>query len=78
MQDKRIAFLLACGLRRHEGTELTVDHLQRREGHWAVVDLCGKGRSRRDGSGSGLSLLRTQDMDRRCGNQKRKGVPPRE
>jgi integrase len=43
MQDKRIAFLLACGLRHPEVAELTVDHLQRREGPWAVVDLCGKG-----------------------------------
>ena len=43
MQGKRIAFLLACDLRRHEVAELTVDHLQRREDHWAVVDLCGKG-----------------------------------
>jgi site-specific recombinase XerD len=34
-----LAILLACGLRRHEVAELTVDHLQQREGHWAIVDL---------------------------------------
>jgi integrase len=34
--------LLACGLRRHEVAELSVDHLQQREGHWAIVDLSGK------------------------------------
>lgn len=47
MKGKRdralLALLLACGLRRHEAAELTVDHLQQREGHWAIVDLSGKG-----------------------------------
>ena len=38
-----LALLLACGLRRHEVAELTIDQLQRREGHWAIVDLSGKG-----------------------------------
>jgi site-specific recombinase XerD len=35
--------LLAGGLRRHEIAELTVDHLQQFEGHWAIVDLVVKG-----------------------------------
>src|SRR5207247_2314895 len=39
-----LALLLACGLRRHEVAELRVEHLQQREGHWAIVDLVGKGR----------------------------------
>jgi site-specific recombinase XerD len=38
-----LAILLACGLRRHEIAELTLDHLQEREEHWAIVDLVGKG-----------------------------------
>ena len=38
-----LAVLLGCGLRRRELTDLTVDHLQRREDHWAIVDLVGKG-----------------------------------
>ncbi len=38
-----LSVLLACGLRRHEVAELTIDHLQQREGHWAIVDLRGKG-----------------------------------
>jgi len=38
-----LAILLACGLRRHEIAELMVDHLQQREGHWAIVELAGKG-----------------------------------
>src|SRR6059036_4189110 len=37
-----LALLLACGLRRHEAVTLTLDHLQQREDHWAVVDLLGK------------------------------------
>ena len=37
-----LAVLLACGLRRHELAGLTVNHLQQREGHWAIVDLRGK------------------------------------
>jgi site-specific recombinase XerD len=43
-RDRAIfALLLSCGLRRRELTELTLDHLQRREDHWAIVDLVGKG-----------------------------------
>jgi len=38
-----LALLLACGLRRHEAVELTLDQLQQREEHWAIVDLVGKG-----------------------------------
>jgi integrase len=38
-----LSILLACGLRRHEVAELSIDHLQQREGHWAIVDLSGKG-----------------------------------
>src|ERR1022692_4814930 len=37
-----LALLLACGLRRHELAKLTFDHLQQREGHWAIVDLSVK------------------------------------
>jgi site-specific recombinase XerD len=37
-----LAVLLGCGLRRGELIELTWDHLQRREDHWAIVDLVGK------------------------------------
>ena len=37
-----LALLLACGLRRHEIVALTLDHLQQREEHWALVDLVGK------------------------------------
>lgn len=39
-----LAVLLGCGLRRREAAELRTAHLQRREDHWAIVDLVGKGR----------------------------------
>jgi site-specific recombinase XerD len=39
-----LAILLGCGLRRREAAELDIAHLQRREGHWAIIDLAGKGR----------------------------------
>ena len=38
-----LAVLLGCGFRRSELVHLKVEHLQRREEHWAVVDLVGKG-----------------------------------
>jgi site-specific recombinase XerD len=38
-----LSLLLACGLRRSELAELKADDLQRREDHWAIVDLAGKG-----------------------------------
>jgi hypothetical protein len=37
-----LATLLGCGLRRRELAELTFDYLQKREDHWAIVDLVGK------------------------------------
>jgi site-specific recombinase XerD len=37
-----LCLLLACGLRRHEVVGLRVDDLQRREEHWAIVDMVGK------------------------------------
>src|SRR4030095_11383248 len=37
-----LSILLGGGLRRRELAELTFDHLQQREDHWAVVDLIGK------------------------------------
>ena len=37
-----LCLLLTCGLRRHEVVGLRVDDLQRREEHWAIVDMVGK------------------------------------
>jgi integrase len=30
-------------LRKHEAVTLTLEHIQQREEHWAIVDLVGKG-----------------------------------
>jgi site-specific recombinase XerD len=38
-----LAVLVGCGLRRKEAAELDLANLQRRDDHWAVVDLVGKG-----------------------------------
>ncbi len=38
-----IAILIGCGLRRAELAALNLDRLQTRQGHWAIVDLVGKG-----------------------------------
>jgi len=37
-----LAILLGCGLRRRELAELHVDKIERREDHWAIVDLVRK------------------------------------
>jgi site-specific recombinase XerD len=38
-----LAMLLGCGFRRSELVGLEMDEIQLRQGHWAVVDLIGKG-----------------------------------
>lgn len=37
-----LAVLLGCGLRREEAANLTLDHVQQRDGRWVIVDLVGK------------------------------------
>lgn len=37
-----LAVLVGCGLRRSEAASLTFEHVQEREGRWAIVDLVGK------------------------------------
>src|SRR5947209_5514518 len=36
------ATLLGCGLRRSEVANLTIKHVQQRDGRWCIVDLIGK------------------------------------
>jgi len=44
LRDRAIlAVLLGCGLRRSEVAALTFEHIQQRDGRWAIVDLTGKG-----------------------------------
>jgi site-specific recombinase XerD len=38
-----ISVLLGCGLRRAELASLRKEDVQLRQGHWAIVDLVGKG-----------------------------------
>src|SRR6202795_719834 len=38
-----LALLLGCGLRRSELVHLSMEHVQQREEHWAIIDLVGKG-----------------------------------
>jgi integrase len=38
-----LALLIGCGLRRGELLALTLESLQRREEHWVIADLVGKG-----------------------------------
>lgn len=38
-----VSVLVGYGLRRGELSALTVEDLQIRQGHWAIVDLVGKG-----------------------------------
>ncbi len=38
-----ISTLIGCGLRRSELVGLDANHVQMRQGHWAIVDLVGKG-----------------------------------
>src|SRR3954470_20605157 len=43
LRDRAIlAVLLGCGLRRSEVAELTLAHVQQRDGRWCIVDLVGK------------------------------------
>ena len=56
-----LALLLGCGLRRSELVHLTMEHLQQREEHWAIVDLVGKGGAHPDRASAGLG-----EGDRRC------------
>lgn len=38
-----LGLLLGCGLRRSEVANIQVEEIQQRDGHWAIVDLIGKG-----------------------------------
>ena len=44
LRDRAIlAVLIGCGLRRSEAAKLCGNHIQQREGRWAIVNLVGKG-----------------------------------
>ena len=62
-----LSVLLAVGCGVTRLAELTVDHLQQREGHWAIVDLSGKGGHVRTVPVPDWVLLRTQRLDGAAG-----------
>jgi site-specific recombinase XerD len=39
-----LCLLLGCGLRREELAQLSVEHIQQRDGRWVLLDLVGKGK----------------------------------
>ena len=83
-----LALCLGCGLRRSELARLTIEHLQRREDHWAIVNLMGKaahpngsrsqlgqiGPGRMDGGGN-TRLLEQGEINRRTGKKAQPQLP---
>jgi site-specific recombinase XerD len=66
-----LAVLLGCGLRRREAAELHLANLQRREDHWAIVDLIGKaGKSWGDGMMEGVVWHVVRDCAKKAGIEK--------
>ena len=63
-----LAMLFGCGFRRSELVGLELDDIQMRQGHWAVVDLVGKGgpHSNCPDSRVGQSRSRPVDMRSQC------------
>lgn len=48
LRDRAVlAVFLGAGLRRSEAVDLTWEHIQQREGRWAIVDIQGKGNKTR-------------------------------
>lgn len=68
-----LALPLACGLGRHEAVTLTLDHLQQREDHWAIVDLVGKA-ARANRLGSRLGEARARGVAKRSRYRSRESV----
>lgn len=63
-----MAVLLGCGLRRAELSALKVEGMQNRQGHWAIVDLVGKGGQCEDGPHSHVG-----QRGGRCGERHERG-----
>jgi integrase len=60
-----LAMLLGCGFRRSELVGLELDEIQMRQGHWAVVDLIGKGGHIRTVPYSNLGKVGARSVDGR-------------
>src|SRR5262249_580553 len=70
-----LALLLACGLRRHEGVPLTLDHLQQREKTLSHRRLGRQARPRSDSACARLGETGVGRVDRRGCCRSREGVP---
>ena len=75
LRDKRdlaiISLLLGCGLRRSEVVALKVGDIQRREDHWAIIDLVGKSRACADSAGTCMGQSGNRHMDPECCRRQR-------
>ncbi len=64
-----IALLLGCGLRRSEIVTLSVGDIQKREEHWAIVDLVGKAGQRANRTRTSLGEDRGRPLDPKRSHQ---------
>ena len=72
-----LPILLGCGLRRRELSDLDFAHLQRRDDHWARVDLVGKGGHVKTVPVPGLGEGGDRSLDQICWNLIREIVSSR-
>lgn len=72
-----LATLSGCGLLRREFAELTLDQLQRREDHWAIVDLVGKGGHVRTVPVPDWVKTNHRHLAHRCRGYERENIPLR-
>ena len=70
-----ISLLLGCGLRRSEVVALKVGDIQKREDHWAIVDLVGKSRPRANRPRTGLGKNGGRQLDRMRSRCQRAAIP---
>jgi len=72
-----LAMLFGCGLRRSELAGLEMDDIQTRQGHWAIVDLIGKGGHVRTVPIPHWAKQALDEWDRSSGNYKGKDLSSR-
>ena len=71
-----LAMLFGCGFRRSELVGLELDEVQMRQGHWAVVDLIGKGGHIRTVPIPEWSRLRSISGRRQPGSRREESFEP--
>ena len=76
LRDRAIlALLVGSGLRRAECAALTVEHLQQREGRWAIIDLVGKRNKKRSVPIAGWVKDLVDALDRKSRDRDRDDLP---